>query len=113
MDFDEMAAAMGERAAEVKDWLMRLRTVHEIAQAQMLLVVERAADIEVDPLAGLLALKFVVDLNVEANVARGMLDDTKIELARQMSEMLRNDDAPHKQMIFETGKEPRVVDDNG
>ena len=102
MSTEEMLEALGQDKDEFFQVIEALRSIHQIAQSQMLLVCERTADMRIDPTAGLLALKYVVDLNVKKNIERGTLSEQKIHSAFEMSAMLANETVRDKQMIFKS-----------
>lgn len=95
--------AMGSNIKEFDEYVSMLRTVHEIAQSQMILTIERGADLGVDPAVGLLALKFVVDRNLELNMEKGNINADKVKFCNSFSALLADDPEP-KEVSFANGR---------
>lgn len=89
-----------EQIADFEKWSDSIDQIHAIAQNQLLIVMERAADLGVDPFIGICALKYIADVQLEGNIERGTLTKERVDSMINMSKELSAESPVVKEMVY-------------
>ena len=86
----------------------QLQEVHVIGQKLVMVQVERAVDLDLPPMVGLLALYEIVRLQVNENMKRGHITRKDIRMGRVTSALLRTSASEEKHFIVSDKGTERV-----